>query len=349
MSPCTKYLTFDLRKLKAWEAEKQIIDQNVVGYITNPLNAYVMIKRATSDIKLIKERFSERANNFMKKLDQRLPTSDDLTGAVEGLLRLQSIYKLKSNDFSNGIIDGKQTREPLSLHDVFVIGEEATSLSNQNYFAIEYLEMVWNKVNFGLDTDNEVNETVLLHHLASCYNTTGHFNQAIHYIDILLDKYPEYPEFRMFKEYLIANVKFGMSKVSLVDPFLEDYTKDGQFHYFKEDILYSQMCRRALTKSPTELATLHCRYVSNNPFTKLARFKVEEFHLEPYIVLFVDVLSKAETNFLTTQSRTRVQRAQVEPNGLTKATSNRRVAQNSWHYDTEHEILAKISRRVEVS
>lgn len=75
---------------------------------TIPLN-FLKIKRATADIKSIENRFLS---------EHFLPEDKDLLGVVEGLLRLQFFYKMKTKDLVDGIIDGEQKRP---RHYLFVI------------------------------------------------------------------------------------------------------------------------------------------------------------------------------------------------------------------------------------
>lgn len=101
-----------------------------------------MIKRATSDIKLVEKRFPVESQEFTDKIRKLQPVDEDLSDAVEGLLRLQTVYMWKSDDFAKGIIDGQKTRPDLSAHDLFVIGSEAFKLSRQDYFDKEYFRPV---------------------------------------------------------------------------------------------------------------------------------------------------------------------------------------------------------------
>lgn len=344
-----KLAVFILRKLKAWQDEHELVEKDVMHYLTNPLNAFAIIKRATSDIKLIEQRFPEESKKFLENIKALRPDDDDLNGAVDGLLRLQTIYKLESDDFANGIIDGSKTRKAFSAHDLFVIGEEALSIENQEYFALNYFEIVWDRLNNEIDPDKEVNENALLYYLTSCYNKSGNFQDALSYAKILVERNPDLKEYDDFKNQLVAaHAEFGDSMLELLDPYSDYYEKDGYFFEHKETILYSQACRGNLNKSAAEQAKLSCRYESRNPFTKLARIKVEELNLEPTILLYVDVLSNAETDFLTSRAKSNIERAQVAPDGKAGKTTNARVAQNSWHFDSEHETYHKITQRIQV-
>ena len=287
---------------------------------------------------------------FKIKVKHLLPDHDDLSGAVEGLLRLQTIYRLDCSDFANGIIDGVKTREPLSAHDLFVTGEEASKLKDQEYFAIEYLRAALKKVNEGYDPDNEVNVNILLHLLATCCYRTGYYDHAISTVDLLTERNPESQEYIEIKNQLLTDLeKFWSTKLSIRDPYSDYYLKDGIFTQEKENIIYSQVCRGSLTKSPKELSMLRCRYASNNHFTKLARFKVEEVNLDPSIVLFVDMLSYNEVEFLKLITKPFVK----PPEGLTETMeiqkSSYRVAQSAAHHEKMYNDLTKITQRREAS
>ena len=338
---------FYFRKLKAILEEHKLVEKDIMGYITNPLNAFAIIKRATSDINLIVKRFPDETKQFLENIKDIRPSDEDLSGATEGLLRLQTIYKLQSVDFAKGIIDGKKTRKPFTLHDLFVIGEEALKMKNQNYFAIEYLEMVWMKLNEGV-IDEDVDNNVLLHHLTTCFNMVGHFDRALHYVDKLIENSTD-KNFVNLKQELLANKPtVSGNMLAIKNPFSDDIRKDGSYQIYKEYILYSQVCRGNVTKNPSELSELHCRYISNSPFTKLAPFKVEEANLDPYIVLYIDVLSDNQIEYLTRISKNKVEPAQILDKKLKRVKSSSRVAQNSWHFDYKDAVVSKISQLVEV-
>ena len=308
-----------------------------------------MIKRSTSDIKLIEKRLTEKSQEFLENIESYQPLYEDLKGAVEGLIRLQMVYRLKSEDFANGIIDGKKTRADLTPHDLFIIGQEAFMLDDKDYFVREYLQLALDKIKKGLDVDKEVNENLLLMILCGSYNRTGDYVNALIYSEALITKNPSEKGFIHLKQSLLEDqTKYGTSKLVEVNPFSEHYTKDGNYQIFKEEILYSQVCRGVVSKSPEEAAVLKCRYVSNSPFSKLAPFKIEEMNIDPYLVLFIDVLTDSEIEYLKETSKPRIERATVIEKNLLRKISSTRIAQFAWHHDVEHPIIRRISKRVEV-
>lgn len=55
------------------------------------------------------------------------------------------------------------------------------------------------------------------------------------------------------------------------------------------------LCRGEIIMDASAASKLYCRYVdNNNPFLKLARFKLEEVYPNPYIVIYHDVIYDPE-------------------------------------------------------
>lgn len=311
-----------------------------------------MIKRATSDLQLIENRFPKESQEFLSNIRHFLPDRNDLLGAVEGLLRLQFFYKLKTKDFANGIIDGELTRPSLSLHDLFVIGEEALRIEGKEIFAMEYLELVREGLREGLDVDSEINEKNLLLDLISIYKKFGFHSKGLEILEELTSKYAETARDRYFtylKKLFLGKVGKRDTQTIDVDPFSDSFAHDGTFSDSKDRILTAKVCRGELIKTSRESSKLRCRYLSTNSFTSLARFKVEEVNLSPYMILFVDIVSDEEMEFLKQQSKSKQNPGTITDSNLDQKVSSRRIAQISWHNRDDDNVFAKLSRRVEVS
>lgn len=335
------------RKLKAWKLEHNSINETDIGrYITNPLNAFLMIKRCTADIRLIEKRFGKKSDEFLLSIRRLQPEALDLTGAVDGLLRLQFFYKLKTVDIANGIIDGVPTRSPLSIHDLFVIGEEALKIDEADYLALEYLSMVWKQLKQGLDVDNEINEEELLVVLIHTYTRVSGNREALEMIKELKEKFPQTATMFSVTEKMLINKlkKLNASNQNVSDPFANNFVHDGKYTDSKDRILNSHVCRGDEPKSTSKL---YCRYASTNAFSQLARFKIEEANLEPYILLFIDVVSNDEIEFLKAASKRKQKPGTIRASNSNLLTSHR-TAQVSWHYKHEHKFFRTLSRRIEV-
>ena len=111
-------------------------------------------------------------------------------------------------------------------------------------------------------------------------------------------------------------------------------------------MIVSKACQQKLMKSAAEMSQLNCRYISKNFFTKIAPFKIIEANLDPYIVIYVDIISDKEIEQLKNISRENLHRAAVLSTDSTKKILNVRVAKLSWPEDWEHKILQTLTNRV---
>lgn len=325
------------------ENEQILADENVKSYISNPLNTFLMIKLATVDMWQLQRRIPEKSKEFLKRISKFQPNKKDLIEAVRGLLHLQAVYKLRSADLANGIIDTAQTRKELSAHDLFVIGEEAFRMKGHDYFVKEYFSLAWEKIKKGFDSDREVDEKMLLLLLCDTYNRTGDYDNAITAADEFLKNNPSAAKFANVKRFLLRDRQmFGRSKMlQQVYPYSDDFLRNGRFSEQKERILYRQVCRGNVTKSFKELGDLNCRFVSNSAYSKLGPFKLEEVNLEPYIVKFIDVLSNSEIDYFTVQTR-------KSSKAIASGNSKKLIPKREWHFSKNNEISSRIYQCVEV-
>lgn len=73
-------------------------------------------------------------------------------------------------------------------------------------------------------------------------------------------------------------------------------------------LLYEAVCRGTAKASPRQMAPFRCRFVTNkSPFLKIAPLKLEEISLDPYIVLYHDVMYDAEIDVIKSMSKSKVQ------------------------------------------
>lgn len=109
-----KILYFEY-KLKQYKKEHNEATRDVLKYLSNPLNSYLLIKRLTMDWEKIENVMEFKvepiiANVTEHKKIMKFPTNEDLTGAALGLYRLQDTYKLDTHELAQGKIKGVQYR-----------------------------------------------------------------------------------------------------------------------------------------------------------------------------------------------------------------------------------------------
>jgi prolyl 4-hydroxylase len=298
------------------------------------------------DLKFLKKEFPDylRTNfdsittNFFKVTDV------DLTDAVENLIRIQSIYNLKTDDLIQGIVGGEKLSQGLTPHDVFVIGKEASKMKNQDYLTQDYLHKVWTDVDHGVYTEKDVDERDIMLTLVAVYNRTGQFQRAINTIDILVRKYEDFKRLLRVKTIMEDyREKLGESAFNLPSPFNEAFQRDGKFSSEKEEIIYKQACRYNFKRTSKDESRLACGFVYRykSPFTRLAQFKIEEVNMNPYVIIFHDVLSDREAGQLKEVSKSKLRWA---------ARNSGSVEKSGWlPKEVDEKVLGTIEQRVEVS
>lgn len=84
--------------------------------------------------------------------------------------------------------------------------------------------------------------------------------------------------------------------------FMKRFSKENQ----ADDTLV-KLCRGEALHEPKELSKLKCRYVTNEvAFLKIAPIKMEVVNLEPYIVVFHDVLYDREIEEIKQVAKSKV-------------------------------------------
>lgn len=320
------------RKLVNMKKEHRSIGSDFLDYVSNPLNAFLLVKRITLDNKLINQRLSTTSTEFLSKVSNLTSSQSELTGTVTGLARLQETYELRSEDLANGIIDGIKYRDELTAHDLYDLGSELLN-ANKNHLAVEYLNLALVKLD---KYPEKYLKLLALTRLADAYNSTKQYYEAINILDEMLvleslnEMYLERKE--DFQQLIDEQFK------------LEDDEEYEVLHN-KELKLYRRVCSGIESQDAIKISRLHCRFISNSFFSKLARFKIEEASLVPYIVVFIDVVSDDEIEELKHISKLTFTTAKILKEDSTDLEI--RLAKVAWFEDEENEIVARLSRRVE--
>ena len=268
-----------------------------------------------------------------------MPTIE-LNGAIEGLYRLQTVYDLKSEDFVRGFIDGKQYGNGLSAYDLLVAAQGLMEL-DENY-AYEYIKCA-KELSLKFDKNSKIK---FLEQLFDVYNLTSDYDLALDVLDEIkkvVPNYPKYDEKKKEIKLILSTIKYeSTSEDDESDELLGSYWSQT-----KEDMIVSKACQQKFMKSAAEMSQLNCRYISKNFFTKIAPFKIIEANLDPYIVIYVDIISDKEIEQLKNISRENLHRAPFSiSENSTYSYSNARVAKLSWPEDWKHKILQTLTNRV---
>ncbi|KAL4003076.1 Prolyl 4-Hydroxylase alpha-subunit N-terminal region family protein [Acanthocheilonema viteae] len=331
--------------------------ENDIRLISNPVSAYLLIKRlieewnnikrlAGSDIgeELLKEISQLRAMNYVKN-----PTTEDLNGAAIALLRLQDTYRLNVKEVADGKILNSSVVQPFTAKDCFDIGRAAYN-ANDYYHTIIWMEEAQERLR-----DEMPHVTVqlkeILEYLAFALFKQGNLKRALLLTEQLYKIDPNHPRAKNnIKWYEDLLAEEGVKPIDYrrnIPPISNPRPTNG-FETTEHDI-YEALCRNEVPVSVKATSKLYCYYKMDRPFLRLAPFKVEIMRFNPLVVLFRDVMSDEEVTMIQMLATPRLRRATVQ-NSVTGEleTASYRTSKSAWLKDEEHEIVHRINRRIDL-
>ncbi|XP_039282538.1 prolyl 4-hydroxylase subunit alpha-2-like [Nilaparvata lugens] len=324
-----------LRRLAAEysrEHSEAILD--VGAYLHNPINAYRLIKRLTIDWKHVEslmDDFGEK--EWLERRGRlKLPSEEDLVGAVSGLLRLQDTYQLDTASLTRGQINGVQYTTHLTADDCFQIGR-ISCVNRDHYHTVLWMSEALKRYHH---EDNDRRREILECLAYSTYKQ-GNVRSALQLNDELLSISPNHLFALSNRTIYLADIEKGTEQVA--ENLLDEYTE-----------LYYQLCRDALSPSPLVLSQLKCQYVHRNqPFLRIAPLKEEEAYLDPRIVLYRDVIYDSEIDVIKELALPRLQRATVRYSKRAVVIPvSHRISKSAVLLFAEHPSIERLNRRIEM-
>lgn len=231
----------------------------------------------------------------------------------------------------------------MSWQDCFVLGQHLYALRDYNN-TVPWLQQSMQLLgaqSYGSESASlDFMESVVGYHQAM-----GDYQNALDLINHVLTVQPERHlhllETRTQLEQLITDgVKRGLMHEVLRNP--------ADYHNSKEYHLYQQVCRGELTPSASSQRPLRCRLQrGSGAGFSYQPYKVEELHLDPYIVQVHDVVSFADTVELQRRARPELQRSQVYSlGGSDRTAASFRTSKGTSFEYSEHPIMQKMSNHL---
>uniref|UniRef100_A0AAR5PQR8 procollagen-proline 4-dioxygenase n=2 Tax=Dendroctonus ponderosae TaxID=77166 RepID=A0AAR5PQR8_DENPD len=348
------------RYVAIYQRQQKKAREDAQSYLSNPINAYTLVKRLTADWTQVEALVNTNmnadtlANISYVKQNMKFPTDEDLNGAAVALMRLQDTYRLDTSSLARGELNGVKYSAELSAADCFELGRQ--SYNNGDYYHTQ-LWMEEAGARFKREANETVDQSDILEYLAFSIYKQGNVALALDLTNKLLELTPTHSRALGNKVYYQDQLK-GQEKETVKrkgDDESENIPINGVKFYkpnyddpFGKD-LYEALCRGEVSTPVEVQAKLKCRYLSrDNPFLKLAPFKVEEAHLEPDLFIFHDVMSDKEIETIKRLAQPRFRRATVQ-NSQTGAleTAQYRISKSAWLKNEEHKHIADVARRVE--
>lgn len=332
-------------------------DKNLLA---NPINAYLYMKRFTLDWdKEVAPNFqSDPESAVHKKIEELkgyLPNYDDLRGAVTALLRLQDTYQLDTNQLAQGRIRSMMAKQ-MSASDCFEIGK-MTYNNDDYYHTTLWMEKAMNLV--ALEKNRTVQRMDILDYLAFSLYKQGNVERALVLTNELLALLPHHTRAqnnRKYYEKLLEEQRRkqyrrgedGEEEDKTEEP--NKYTERPLDEYRKSDEFqtYESLCRGENTHDYKLKHKLKCRYVhNNNPRLLLKPAKEEEVYLNPWIVIYHDVVSDKEIDTIKRIATPLLSRATVHnPRTGKLETAEYRVSKSAWLKDGDDPVIHNVNNRI---
>uniref|UniRef100_A0A1B6CXX7 procollagen-proline 4-dioxygenase n=1 Tax=Clastoptera arizonana TaxID=38151 RepID=A0A1B6CXX7_9HEMI len=336
------------KRLADYHHEHEVASQDISNYLANPINAYLLLKRLTSDWKqtvtLLNDDLAQEVGRNMSMYREvlKFPTEEDLTGAAVALMRLQDTYKLETTSIARGELNGIQYSTQLSAGDCFELGR--LSYNQQDF----YHTVLW--MTEALDrqekerNNTQIERWEILEYLAYSTYMQGNVKSALQMTDELLTLVPTHQRALSNKVYYLDAIEKNVAPLNFNGKPLYKATDE-----LPEREVYEMLCRNAISPHEHIKAQLKCRYVHhNNPFLLIAPLKEEEAYLNPRILLYRQVIYDSEMDVFKKMAHPRLKRATVQNYKTGNLeVAHYRISKSAWLKEEEHPAIARISRRVE--
>ncbi|KAH8271406.1 hypothetical protein KR018_008879 [Drosophila ironensis] len=341
-------LDFLKARLREFEGERQEALDWGPAYFDSPLNKYLLNKRLTVDWQQV-ENLMETATGKkplarLQKLRnlKSMPQKSELEGALDGLLRLQFVYRLKAKDIARGILDGVQYGARLNSEHCVDLARLALRDKHPR------LAHSWLLEARDLATNEAANEQLMAQILALLVQSKaelGDYRGMNDTYQELLKLQPASEEHaKSYESFLEAHGGVAAlndtKNIEEHAPVPEKGTPVSEFEGF------CLTCSGHWRPSPQDERSLQCGYMSEtHPFLWIAPLKAEELSHNPLVVLYHDVIYQSEIDTIRNLVTNKLKRAEVAGFNET-SKSNVRTSQNTFLPQTEDKVLATIDRRV---
>jgi prolyl 4-hydroxylase len=364
----SQYIDSEMRRLEQlkkfsqeYSARNALAVKEGTRYLMNPVNAYLMIKRLTSDWSYVETMMKNNmADEFIANITQRrrvnevrYPDQEDLNGAAVALLRLQDTYRLDTHDLANGIILGEAIGQQLNAHDCFEVGRAAYN-ARDYYHTLLWMQEAYER--HEKETPPSVSISEVLEYLAFALYQQGNVKHALALTRRLAAIDPAHPRAAgnvkwyedMVKEETGGDLQMKTDASSDENlPSIVNRRADD--NGMPERDIYEALCRGEVPVSPKTTSKLYCYYKSDRDFLRLAPIKVEILHLNPLVVLFREVISDYEISIIKELATPKLRRATVQNSKTGELeTASYRISKSAWLKSEEHPVIARINKRIDM-
>ncbi|CAG0885330.1 unnamed protein product [Cyprideis torosa] len=340
------------------------------NFVLNPVNAFVLLKRLTRDWKNLETAMQNDHgkdylyNITLQKAGVRFPDEEDLTGAAVALMRLQETYNLDTAAIAEGRIKGAQDSSELRAADCYELGRQSYYKKDYRYTVLWMEEALKRLMKEPIPS---VAKSDILEYLAFSVYQRGDVQKALDLTYELLRLVPDHTR-------ALGNVEYYLDELRELKEKRKGETLDEDVpvmayasSYEKEPAAEPDAYASSYEKEPAAEPDVNpksenvqryeilCRgdddfYYTNkgHPYLLLRRVKMEEAYLDPWIVIFHDVIYEEEINVIKELATPQLARATVQnPLSGKLETAEYRVSKSAWLDQGTSDVVDKYVARIE--
>ncbi|XP_041447702.1 prolyl 4-hydroxylase subunit alpha-2-like [Drosophila obscura] len=289
-------------------------------YLSNPLHSFRLIRHMHEDWrqleKFMRQPVGQDQINFLKEKAKEFPSKEDAEDATEAIYRIVRTYDVQPAHLVEGLIDGGQYNSSISAIDCFSLGTLHFQWGEYGK-AVQWLNYTFNLIEpdyYSVYDVLEFQSSEVFILLARCFVEMDLEEEA--------------------RSILMAHPTLAENSEHLLNLYTN--TRHVQVSEDKQPALpdeFNQICRSSHQNKPSRL---HCRYnATTTPFLRLAPLRMEELSLDPYIVVYHNVLSDAEIAEVERVAEPLLKRSVVVGKGKRLTASKMRTALGAWIPDPD--------------
>ncbi|KAH8313490.1 hypothetical protein KR067_006913, partial [Drosophila pandora] len=341
-------LDFLKARLREFEVEREEAREWGTAYFDSPLNKYLLNKRLTVDWQLVENLMETHSGKkplarLQKVMGHKLmPKKTELEGAIDGLLRLQTVYRLEAKDIARGMLDGTDYSTQLNSEHCVDIARLALRDKHPrlaHFWSLEALQRL------ASGKQSEELKPQILALLVEAKAALGDYHGLNETYQELLKIQPASEEHaRNYDSFLQAlGGENSLNETKAVEEH-PPIPKEGDT--ISDFDGYMLTCSGHFRPTPRQQRDLRCGYMDEtHPFLWIAPLKAEELSRDPLLILYHDVIYQSEIDTIRKLTTNKLKRATITSTNES-VVSNVRTSQFTFLPVTKDKVLATIDRRV---
>ncbi|XP_032793189.2 prolyl 4-hydroxylase subunit alpha-1 [Daphnia magna] len=339
------YLT-ELREIRSANLDSRAV-------ISNPINAFHMMRRLTISWQTVKTALETQVNvteivEDVLNISKSFPNDEDLSGAAFSLAQLQGAYRLNVSQLASGNVQMSDrisfaSLRGLNARDCLFIGKHAF---NKGFYdqAVDWISTASEVA------QSESNQSATVAEIKPFLSTAIRVHD-----DVLEKKGPLGENWRTNPQPFKRRVKTVSGGNQSKQQRIADAKNNAcrlatdKSPVWEETEIFFRLCRGEQSR-PTRLTSrLKCRHISHTqPYFIVRPLKLEEHSLVPYIAVFHDFMSDAETELFKSLAIENLERSAHGSKRSVRqgVTSDKRTSKQSWVQDGSHHVIDKITKRI---